>query len=107
MDALTFEKAFPLFNLGKFTSFLLFNKNGRTLMPIRPSYFSLTHMEMNLAEICIWFDQLQPRYTKLINTRSTKNYFIPHETQLVNNLVWIAHVTFYHNFYPIKNLSKI
>ncbi len=102
MDALTFKKAFPLFNLGKFTSFLLFTKNGRALMPIRASYFSLTHMEMNLTEICIWFDQLQPRYT-----RSTKNCFILHETQLVNNLVWIAHVTFYHNFYPIKNLSKI
>jgi hypothetical protein len=38
MDALTFEEAFPLFNL--VTLFLLFNESGRTLVPITPSYFS-------------------------------------------------------------------
>jgi hypothetical protein len=56
MDALTFEEAFPLFNLGGFTLFLLFNKSGRASMPITPSCFSLTCMEMNLVEACIWFD---------------------------------------------------
>jgi hypothetical protein len=54
MDALTFEEAFPLFNLGGFTLFMLFNNSGRTSMPITPSYFSLTHMELNLAKAYIW-----------------------------------------------------
>jgi hypothetical protein len=56
MDAFTFEEAFPLFNLGGFTLFLLFNKSERASMPITPSYFSLTHMEMNLLDTRIWFD---------------------------------------------------
>jgi hypothetical protein len=56
MDALTFKEAFPLFNLGGFTLFLLFNNSGRASMPIRPSYFSFTRMEMKLAEAHIWFD---------------------------------------------------
>jgi hypothetical protein len=55
MDALTFKEAFPLFNLGGFSLFMLFNKSGKTLAPIAPSYFSLTHMEMNLVEARIWF----------------------------------------------------
>ncbi len=87
MDKLTFEEAFPLFNLGGFTLFLLFNKSGRALVPITPSYFSLTHMEMNLAKACIWFDRLQPMYTKPTNKRNTKNCPIPHKTQLFNNLL--------------------
>jgi hypothetical protein len=48
------QKAFPLFNLGGFTLYLLLNNSGKTSMPIIPSYFSLTHMEMNLAETHIW-----------------------------------------------------
>jgi hypothetical protein len=56
MDALTIEEAFPLFNLGGFTLFILFNKNGRASMLITASYFSFTHMEMNLVEARIWFD---------------------------------------------------
>jgi hypothetical protein len=87
MDALTFEEAFPLFNLGGFTLFMLLNKSGRALMPITSSYFSITYMEMNLAEVCIWFDQLQLRYTKPINKRNTKSCPIPHETQLLINLL--------------------
>jgi len=56
MDALTFKEAFPLFNLWGFTLFLLFNKNGKASMPITPSYFSFTYIEMNLFEAHIWFD---------------------------------------------------
>jgi hypothetical protein len=87
MDTMTFEKVFPLFNLGGFTLFFLFNNNGKSSVPITPSYFSLTYLELIFIETCIWFDQLQFRYTKFANKRSTKNYPIPHETQLFINLL--------------------
>ncbi len=87
MDALTIEEAFPLFNLGGFTLFILFNKSGRASMPITPSYFSFTHMEMNLVEARIWFDRLEPRYTKPANKRSTKTCPISYETQLFINVL--------------------
>jgi hypothetical protein len=77
MDALTFEKVFPLFNLGKFTSFLLFNKNGRTLMPIRPSYFSLTHMEMNLVEYVFGLTNNNPDTQNLL-TQGTPRIILFH-----------------------------
>jgi hypothetical protein len=48
------QKTFPLFNLGGFTLYSLFNKSGKTSIPITPSYFSFIHMEMNLAETHIW-----------------------------------------------------
>jgi hypothetical protein len=107
-DILISKEAFLLFNLGGFTLFLLFNRSGRASVPITPSYFSLTRLEMSFAEAGIWLDRLQPRYTKPANKRSTKSCPIPHETHLLGNLlVWIALVTFCHNFYPSKSLSRI
>jgi hypothetical protein len=73
--------------LGGFTLFILFNKSGRASMPITPSYFSFTHMEMNLVEARIWFDRLEPRYTKPANKRSTKTCPISYETQLFINVL--------------------